>query len=442
MIYLGYFSQTASFFNEYSLIAILQSEPGEAREYLATKFNLYLPLIIAFFVLSYFAIFANFNRLNFAKFSRVSVLGGIVCLYLAFEIFSNFSFTKMQIYAITINDSLEFMQRLDNFAKNKDERILGAKNLKFSDEKALYVLVIGESQNKNHMSVYGYEHDTTPFLREFAKSDNAVFFTNAFSNHSFTIHVLYQFMTARNQYNNLAQEKAISLVELANLAGFETIYLSNQAKHGIYGSPLSMLFMDADQKSWLMTMGTTRFHRPEEPYDEKLLPKIGEVKFADKTLLILHLMGGHFKYEARYPANFAKFAQSYDNAVFYNDFVVRQIYEKVRKVPNFKALVYCADHGEDMIHQHNSDNFTMQMATIPFFAYFSDEWIAQNEMKFANLKKHKDEYFTNDLLFDFMSSIMGISWDGVEPHNDISSEFYDTNKSRFMTLHGKRKIDE
>ncbi|MDA3077105.1 lipid A phosphoethanolamine transferase [Campylobacter sp. JMF_04 NA10] len=440
--YLVYFSQTGGVFNEYSLIAILQSEPGEAIEYLNTKFNLYLPLIIAFFILSYFVIFFNFERLNFVKFDLSAVLKVAICVLLAFDIFTKFNFRKMQIYAISLDKANEFLQSLDKFKQNENERISGVKNLKFSDEKALYVLVIGESQNKNHMSVYGYKHDTTPFLREFAKQGNSVFFTNAFSNHSFTIHVLYQFMTARNQYNEIPQEKAISLIELAKMANFETIYISNQAKHGIYGSPLSMLFASANQKFWLTALGTDRFHRPEEPYDEKILPKIDEMKFGDKTLLILHLMGAHWKYEARYPKDFVKFESKYDNAVLYNDFIVQKIYEKVRKMPNFKALVYCADHGEDMLYQHDSSNFTMDMAQIPFFAYFSDDWIALNSQKFAQIKANANEYFTNDLIFNFISGIMGIKSSVDEPYNDISGEFYDANKSRFKTLHGKRKILE
>ena len=39
-----------------------------------------------------------------------------------------------------------------------------------------------------------------------------------------------------------------------------------------------------------------------------------------------------------------------------------------------------------------------------------------------------------------MLSLMGIKTHINTETNDISSEFYDNNKSRFLTLHGKIKI--
>ena len=60
----------------------------------------------------------------------------------------------------------------------------------------------------------------------------------------------------------------------------------------------------------------------------------------------------------------------------------------------------------------------------------------------SNLKAHKDAYFTNDLIFNVMASIMGIKTNVDEPQNDLSSEFYDANASRFKTLHGKKFLSD
>ncbi len=78
------------------------------------------------------------------------------------------------------------------------------------------------------------------------------------------------------------------------------------------------------------------------------------------------------------------------------------------------------------------------MCQIPFFIYFNDS--LQNSDIYARLNKNKDEFFTNDLLYNVMLSLMGIKTHINTKTNDISSEFYDNNKSRFLTLHGKIKI--
>ena len=436
-IFLVYFSQTKGFLNEFSIIAMLETNPSEAEEYIKTNLNIYLPLIILLFIFIGFLFLKNFNQVKILKINSKIILRILFLFSLMIFYFSRMNFENLNIYTPIYRESKLYLTALDNFTKNEKERISSIKNLKFKDENALYVLVIGESQNKNFMSVYGYNKPTTPFLNEFRKNQNTIFFENAFSNHTLTIQTLYQSMTTKNQYNQIPQEMAPSLIELANLASFETIYISNQAQFGIYGSPLSALFSSANQKIYLTKQGITGIIG----YDERILPEIDKVNFAPKTLLILHLMGAHWQYDARYPQNFAKFESKYDNAIFYNDFVIRQIYKKVSKMPNFKALVYCSDHGENMKFQHDQNAlFTFDMVQIPFFAYFSDEYISQNSQIFANLKAHKNDFWTNDLFFNFMSGIMNLHSSIDEPQNDISSEFYDTNKSRFKTLHGKKKI--
>lgn len=167
------------------------------------------------------------------------------------------------------------------------------------------------------------------------------------------------------------------------------------------------------------------------------------LNLAKKSLIVVHLLGSHGTYEKRYPKNYEKFGTSrleaYENSIFYNDEILRRIIEISKNFKNFKALVYMSDHGENPVKaSHDAANFVYGMCQIPFFIYFNDS--LQNSDIYARLNKNKDEFFTNDLLYNVMLSLMGIKTHINTKTNDISSEFYDNNKSRFLTLHGKIKI--
>ena len=58
------------------------------------------------------------------------------------------------------------MLRVDKFRAELEKRKLEGLSFSATKEagKELYVVVIGESLNENHMSLYGYHRNTTPLL--------------------------------------------------------------------------------------------------------------------------------------------------------------------------------------------------------------------------------------------------------------------------------------
>ena len=66
------------------------------------------------------------------------------------------------------------------------------------------MLVIGESQNKDHMSLYGYSRKTTPWIDEQICRPNWVSFNHAYSNYVQTVPALSLALTAASQYNGKA----------------------------------------------------------------------------------------------------------------------------------------------------------------------------------------------------------------------------------------------
>ena len=332
-------------------------------------------------------------------------------------------------------------------ASQEREKKFGALSIQEKGFKGLYILVIGESQNRNHMSAFGYKKDTTPWLSQIKNSPNSVLFSNAFSNHTHTVPALTFALTSKSQYNDVLLQNCPSLIELANASGFETFWMSNQVKLSAWDTPVSLIASMSNHQVFINTSGhedasTTYF-------DEELINRLKQLKTKnDRVLVVLHLMGNHTVYEERYPSSFNKFGTSkidkYDNSILYNDAVVKGIYEWAKRQPNFMSLIYVSDHSEgvDRGVSHDSSQFDWDLTEIPFWMIFSNKYVEEHPVIVKNLKRNEDKPFTNDMLFDTMSSVLGIASNYKDDKNDISSDSYSKTLNELKTLHGTKSFRE
>ena len=123
---------------------------------------------------------------------------------------------------------------------------------------------------------------------------------------------------------------------------------------------------------------------------------------------------------------------------------MHNIYETAKAIPNFQGIVYCADHADDVDRNlgHDASHFTQDMTKIPFYMMFSDAYIRENIDTVRELKEHAGDRVTNDLLFNEMLAVMGIVIpQEYEKQNDLTSSAYDSDMSRFRTLHGQKDLD-
>ena len=315
----------------------------------------------------------------------------------------------------------------------------------------LYVLVIGESETRDHMHAYGYKKENTPWLSAAMQKENAVLFKNAYSNHTHTVPVITYALTGKNQYNSILLSKAYSIIEVAKAAGYKTFWISNQIKFGAWDIPTAAIAGTSDYEIWLN--GNTGKTNETQFYDEEIAKRIDEIKLEsdENIFLVCHLMGCHGSYADRYPEKFELFkdggssekVSQYDNSVCYNDYVLGKLYEAASKQKNFKAMVYFSYHGEepDEDKSHDASKFTWQMARIPFAMFFSESFMASSNNVYQTLRKNKDRYWTNDLLFDVLITMLGIqNAPGYSAKMDIGSDQYDMDKKQLKTLHGQKKI--
>lgn len=331
----------------------------------------------------------------------------------------------------------------------REKRLKNLRGLHTLHAGGLYVLVIGESETRDHMQVYGYKRATTPWLSKQKETGNALFFSHAYSNYVTTVPALTYALSTRNQYNQVNLSDAYSLIEVAKAAGFNTFWISNQRKFSPWDTPVAEIGSTSDHQIWLNSrLGSEDIFT--EYYDSALADKIPLPKENKNHLIVIHLMGCHKFYSDRYPANATYFKGTdyrdlYDNAVRYNDYVLEQIYQKVSASPNFKGMVYFSDHGEDAtkLFDHNPSQFSWQMTRIPCIIWLSDSYRQENPKVYKTLSANQDKYWTNDLVYNLMVNLMGIQ--GAPENNlrwDISSPKYAMTKKDLMTLHGEKKLYE
>ncbi len=427
----------------------MQTNPAEAMSYVVDRTGVAAALLLVFVLAIMLVLWVRVTENLRLKPLSKGLAAGFVMLVvfngvLMVRTHDNF---LVSIYKETNN----FQAQYDEFAKQcqkRQERLSNAIQLSDRGEDGIFVLVIGESQNRTRMSAYGYGLKTTPWLDSMRSDPNMLLFDKAYSCHVQTVPALTYALTAKNQYNDIPLEEAVSLIEVAKAAGYETVWLSNQVRYGSWGTPITVIAEAADQKVWVNShQGDTL---DTDYYDGELVSRLDSLKKSGRMLIVVHLMGSHTSYHSRYPAEFEEFradgkASEYDNSLLYNDYVMENMLEKLREWPDFKGLVYFSDHSEGVNYGmgHNHSTFIYDMAYIPLYMYFTPAWQQTNADKMQNLRRETNAVFTNDLIFNTLLGVMGISSKALdEEQNDLTSAGYDARVERFKTLYGDRSVIE
>jgi heptose-I-phosphate ethanolaminephosphotransferase len=255
----------------------------------------------------------------------------------------------------------------------------------------VFVLIIGESANRNHMSLYGYPKLTTPKLQP---ANDVIVYDNVVSAYSNTLNSILSSFTEANLENKIDYSKSISLIDIYRAAGFITIWISNQSPIGIWDNPVTLFAQKADVTKFVNINSSSSSESAFTiSYDDKLFPLLNNYLNykAQRKFIVLHLMGSHSAYSKRYPSSFEKFNDAtskkiktiseYDNSIYYNDYVVDSLLKIVKfysqKTNAASAVIYLSDHGENVYDEGDfaGHDYVQKMSKhnveIPFLVWLS-----------------------------------------------------------------------
>ena len=284
------------------------------------------------------------------------------------------------------------------------------------------VFILGESTNRNHMHLYGYPMENTPNLDELFKKGEIVFFKDVVSAHSTTVASLSKIFTFCDHESDKPWYEYNNLIDIMNAAGYKTHWLSNQESSGIWGNVAQIYAAHSNVSHYTQIRDSKE---DEGRVDGELFPlvdnAIAGIGDSTRNFFVVHLMGAHLAYYNRYPFEFAKFNETnirlpgfndeqkqviaqYDNALFYNDYIVSGIIDKFRETNSDTIVIYLPDHGEAVfdeggVNGHIEENPSRHMIEVPLIMWASEKFKQNHPDKWSMIQAAiQNPYMTDDMI--------------------------------------------
>lgn len=334
------------------------------------------------------------------------------------------------------------------------------------------VLIIGESYNRHHSQLYGYDKPTTPRQLRRSKRETMAVFTDVVAPFNLTSFVFKNIFSL----HVLGQEGDWCdyplFPELFRAAGYRVTFVTNQFKtrttEAVYDFSGGFFLNHPELSRAMFDVRNERTHRFDrgviDDYDKLLAD--GRLSFDGKgehNLVILHLIGQHVNYRDRSPRDRKKFTADdyqmegysrkektmvaeYDNATLYNDSIVDQL---VRRFEDKDALVlYLSDHGDECngmgYHRFgriHSDDFDYSVAheefEIPFWAWCSRSFAKNHPELVEQLMAARNRPFMTDCLPHLLLYLGGIATPQYQERYNLLSPHFDMERRRML----KNKVD-
>ena len=289
------------------------------------------------------------------------------------------------------------------------------------------VLIIGESLQRGHMSLYGYGVKNTPLLEKLEASGNLIKFSDTISPYGTSNQVLMRLLNFSDYESERKRAwfRNLSIIDMFKLSGYRTFWISNQEAFGAHALSAKSAADRADSESFLSKSNLYETVRIKP--DGVLLPLINQAKAgqSERNFYVIHLIGSHMDYSLRYPEGFGKFSAAdvkakltskqkdvvayYDNSVLYNDFVINEIFKIFSG--DDSLIVYLSDHGENLYENgrlgHGMESrFTYE---IPLIFIGSREFLSDHAKLWQRLAAAKDKPFMSDDLAHLLADIIGVA---------------------------------
>ena len=324
---------------------------------------------------------------------------------------------------------------------SKEFRFHAVKGQQDSVRREVYVMVIGEASRAASWQLFGYERETTPRLSQQA---NLVAFRDILTQSNTThksVPIILSGASAEN-FDSIWVQK--SMLTLFKEAGFRTVFISNQPPNR------SLIDFFANEADTTIDITSHNSNFGVEHLDEEVIPILKKqiASSDDNLFVVIHTYGSHFAYFKRYSKEFAQFKpdyalavkrssrqeviNSYDNSILYTDYVLSKVIATLDNANVCSALLYCADHGEDLMDDrryrflHASPTTTYYQLHVAAFAWFSNRYRSVFPEKYVAAMANRDAAGTTGNLFHTIADMASIESRYVDPSRSlVNAEWQD-----------------
>lgn len=328
------------------------------------------------------------------------------------------------------------------------------------------VLIIGESYNKHHSQLYGYNKATTPRQVALEAEGSLVKFTDVVSTWNLTSFVFKHMMSLYAVGDSGEWCDQPLFPEVFRKAGYHVTFVTNQfepkAKEAVYDFSGGFFLNDPELSQKQFDSRNTKTHR----FDDGVLKEYDALRDTtiEHNLVILHLMGSHVDYRARYPQKTntvfkpemynrpelsdkqKQILAQYDNSLLYNDSIVAAITQ--RFMDQDAVIIYVPDHGEEifdgspyMYGRMHSANIDYRLARnemeIPFWIWGSPLYRERHPYGWLAIQNAKNRPLMIDALPHLLMYLGGVSTPLYREELNVISPKYDEKRPRIL----KNEVD-
>ena len=458
LVSLGYYCVYGQEFSQSVIFIMFESNPAEAREYFSQYFVWWMvPALVIYSAIAWL-LWRQVRPIHLSRRAAWIAVALIAIALFAYPQIKNINrgVLSSAMAAETIQKRMEpavpwqmlvgYMQYQEQLAGmqellDQNKKLPPIMNLveANAEQPKTLILVIGESTNRQHMSLYGYPRQTTPKLD--ALRNQLTVFNKVIGPRPYTIEVLQQVLTFADQENPDLYLTTPSLMNIMKQAGYKTFWITNQQTMTKRNTMLTNFSQQTDEQFYL----NNSRDQNSRSYDESVIEPFQKVLAdpAEKKLIIVHLLGTHMKYEYRYPPEFARFndragladwatpdqipvINNYDNAVLYNDEVVANLISSFSATNPNGLLVYFSDHGEDVFDSpghkilgRNEGRPTEPMYAVPFFTWESESW---KKFHPRDLSKFADRPYQTSHFIHTWADLVGLRFEGFDSTKSLVSK--------------------
>ena len=324
------------------------------------------------------------------------------------------------------------------------------------EEAPVIVLVIGESFNRNHSSLYGYHLQTSPLMERESSKGSLTVFTDVHTPTNGTDYAMrYIFSLKGCEKDDTTMSQFILMPAVMKKAHYNVAYFDNQytRSSGGYFDYSCGYFLNPQ---YINDHCFDYRNRETKAYDGDFV-NFYRNKFltAHGSFNIIHLQGQHFNAALRYPESHTVFKASdvqrndlndsqrqkvaeYDNATRYNDYVLGMIIDCFRKTDG--VVVYLSDHGEqiyDGVEQNygrffgneNDQETLNNVYHIPMMVWCSDSFMENHHSLYERIKASANRYFCSADIPYFIFDLAGVDFNYGCRNRNVTDSLYRSHKT-------------
>jgi len=310
------------------------------------------------------------------------------------------------------------------------------------------ILVLLESVRSDHLSIYGYHRETTPFLKKIAQESTTYHFKYAYANSTRSYFSLISLTSGKDLRREQEHFEVTPLVwDFLKVHGYETSFITQSFSYPMYfldsflQTPGLDFYQDIGQESlkkydqqdfgifdWLKKNRLKGFYFPRDDQWtlDALKARLKALPMDKSFFAVWELECTHNPYcysedykiflpiKTSIPSrnNIDSFKNNYDNAILYSDHMIQSlfIFLKEEQLEDNTVVIITSDHGE-AFYEHgqmfHGEGYYQEQSKVPFLIHIPER-LKNNysQATFDILKKNQEKSVQ---LIDIVPTILGLA---------------------------------